>query len=112
MIMALLEGADSSKLLEQTKILYPDAEPAHIFLEVIPFFDTEILRIARGYTRNKAKLSFVEVAQVILSGTAQAMEIETGKRIAVTLKKYPKHYDALKIVVQEMIRQLNGLIED
>lgn len=112
MIIALMEGAGASKLLEQTKILYPDAVAAHIFLEVIPLFDQQILKMARSYAKSKGKIEFVEVAQVILSGAASGMEIETGKKIAVTLKKYPKNYEALKLVVHEMIKQLNYLIED
>jgi hypothetical protein len=35
-----------------------------------------------------------------------------AKKVALAIKKYPKYYDALKIVVQEMIKQLNYLIED
>lgn len=111
-IIALMEGADASKLLMELKILYPDAVAAHIFLEVIPLFGPEILKLAYDYAKAKGKLEFVEVAQVILSGAASGMEIETGKKVAAALKKHPKHYEALKIVVKEMIKQLNYLIED
>ncbi|MGE5187604.1 MAG: hypothetical protein ACM3JE_01105, partial [Betaproteobacteria bacterium] len=101
--MALMEGADANKLLAQTKALYPDAEIAHCFLEIIPLFDPEIMRMAYGYVKGKGTIEFTEVAQVILSGAAAAMDIETGKKIAIILKKYPKYYAALKTVVQEMI---------
>lgn len=111
-ILALMEGADANELLAQMKILYPDAVAAHIFLEVIPLFGPEILKLAYDYAKTKGKLEFVEVAQVILSGAASGMEIETGKKVALAIKRYPKYYNALKIVVQEMIKQLNYLIED
>jgi hypothetical protein len=93
MIMALMEGA-------------------HCFLEIIPLFDPEIMRMAYGYVKGKGTIEFTEVAQVILSGAAAAMDIETGKKIAIILKKYPKYYAALKTVVQEMINQLSQLIVD
>jgi hypothetical protein len=112
MIMALLEGADSNKLLAQTKTLFPDAEVTHCFLEIIPLFDPEIMRMAYGYAKGKGKLEFTEVAQVILSGAAASMDMETGRKIALILKKYPKYYDALKTVVKEMINQLSQLIID
>jgi predicted transcriptional regulator len=112
MIMSLMEGSDANKLLERTKILYPNADAAHIFLEVIPMFDPQILKLSYNYAKAKGKLEFVEVAQVILSGAAAGLEIETGKKVADALKKHPKHYEALKTVVQEMIKTLNYLIED
>ena len=112
MILALMDGADASKLLAETKILYPDAEVAHIFLEVIPLFDHEVLKMTYGYAKGKGKLEFAEVAQITLSGALSGMEIETGKRVANVLKKHPTHYAALKMVVQEMINTLNQLIEE
>jgi hypothetical protein len=111
MIMALMEGADADKLLQQTKKIYPTAEVTHCFLEIIPLFDPEIMRMAYSYAKGKGKLEFADVAQVVLSGAA-AMDIETGKKIAIILKKYPKYYAALKMVVQQMIDQLNQLIID
>ena len=112
MIMALMEGADADKLLAQTKTLNPDAEITHCFLQVIPLFDPVIIRTAYSYVKGKGTLEFAEVAQIILSGTAEAMDIETGKRIATILKQYPEQYAKLKYVVQEMIKTLSQLIEE
>jgi hypothetical protein len=112
MILALMDGADANKLLAETKLLYPNAEVAHIFLEIIPLFDPEVLKMTYGYAKGKGKLEFAEVAQITLSGALSGMEIETGKKVANVLKKHPTHYAALKMVVQEMINTLNQLIQD
>jgi len=40
------------------------------------------------------------------------MDIETAKKIAVILKRYPDQYAQLKFVVQEMINMLSQLIID
>jgi hypothetical protein len=112
MILALMDGADANKLLAETKIPYPDAEVAHIFLEIVPLFDPEVLKMTYGYAKGKGKLEFAEVAQITLSGALSGMEIDTGKKVANALKKHPTHYAALRVVVQEMINTLNQLIEE
>jgi hypothetical protein len=112
MIMALMEGANADKLLQLTKNLYPEAEIAHCFLEIIPLFDPVIVRTSYSYVKGKGKLQFAEVAQLILSGAAESMDIETGKKISVILKKYPDQYIQFKFVVQEMITLLSQLISD
>jgi hypothetical protein len=40
------------------------------------------------------------------------MDIETGKKVVATLRKYPDEYAKLKMAVQLMIDQLNQLITD
>ena len=107
-----MEGASSDKLLEETKILYPEAKIIHCFLEIMPFFDPEVIRMAYSNVKGKGKLGFIEVATLILSEAAMPMDIETGKKVATILKKYPDEYAQLKMVVQEMINQLSQLIAD
>jgi hypothetical protein len=111
-ITALNEGADAKILLQTTKKFYPNAEAAHIFLEIVPYFDFEIIKMAQTYIQNKENLTFAEVAQVILSGAASGMEVEQAKGIVTILKRYPNHYNALKMIIEVMIKQLNSLIED
>ncbi len=112
MILAMIDGADVNRLLELTKIIYPDVEVAHIFLEVIQLLGVDTLRVTYGYAKGKGKLEFAEVLQITLAGALSAVEIDTGKKVAKVLKKYPTYYAALKSVVEEMIRTLNQLIED
>lgn len=112
MILALLECASSEKLLRQTQILYPEVKIMHCFLEIMPFFDPEVVKMAYSSVKGKGKLEPVEVAQLILSGAAMPMDVETGKKVAATLKKYPQQYEALKIAIQFLIDQLKQVIAD
>ncbi len=112
MYLALMEGVSAERLLEKSKILYPDAKIIHCFLEIIPFFDSEFIKMSYSAVKGKGKLEPIEVLQLILSGVGTAMDVETGKRIALTLKKYPQQYEALKAAIQFMIDQLQQIIKD
>jgi hypothetical protein len=111
-IMALMEGANAKKLLERTKSLCPDAEITHCFLEIMPLFDPEVVKMAYSNVKGKGKLGPIEVVTLILSGAAMPMEIETGKKVAAILKKYPVQYALLKNAVELMIEQLKQLIAE
>jgi hypothetical protein len=111
-IIALMEGASPDKLLEQTKILYPNAKTTHCFLEMIPFIHPEVTRMAYSSIKEKGKLGFIKVATLFLSQTAIAMDDETAKKLITILKKYPDKYNILKTKIQEMINQLNQLITE
>lgn len=112
MIMALMEGASSDKLLAQTKILYPQAKIIHCFLEMMPFIDPEVTRMAYSSVKGKGKFGFVEVATLFLSQAAMPMDIETAKKLKIVLKKYPDQYNMLKLAIQTMIDQLSQLVND
>lgn len=112
MIMALMEGASADKLLEQTKILYPDTKIIHSFLEITPFFHPQVMKLAYSTVKEKGKLGFAEVATLFISQASIAMDIETAKKLTLTLKKYPDEYKKLKMVVQLMIDQLSLLITE
>jgi hypothetical protein len=112
MIMALMEGANADKLLEQTRIIFPDAEITQCFLEIMPLFDPEVVKMAYSNVKGKGTLGPIEVVTLILSGAAMPMEIDTGKKIASILKKYPVQYALLKNAVELMIEQLKQLIVD
>ena len=68
--------------------------------------------MAQTYAKVKENLTFAEVAREILLGAASGMEIEEEKKIVTILKRYPKHYYALKMIIEVMIKQLSYLIED
>ena len=110
--MAMMEGASSKKLLEQTRVLYPDAEIIHCFLEMMPFIEPEVTRMAYANVKGKGKFGFIEVATLFLSQAAKPMDIETAKELKTVLKKYPDQYNMLKLAVQTMIDQLTQLISD
>jgi predicted transcriptional regulator len=112
MIMALMEGASSDKLLTQTKSLYPDEKIVHCFLEMMPFIDPEVTRMAYSSVKGKGKFGFIEVATLFLSQAAMPMDIETAKKLKNVLKKYPDQYTMLKLAIQTMIDQLSQLVND
>jgi hypothetical protein len=111
-IMALMEGADSGKLLEQTKIVFPEAKNTHCFLEIMPLFDTIFIKMAYSNVKGKGKLSFSDVAKLILSGAATPIEIETAQKISFILKKYPDQYAQLKIVTELARKNLDTLVSE
>ena len=112
MIMAMMEGASSEKLLKQTKILYPDAEIIHCFLEMMPFIDPEVMKMSYASVKGKGKFGFIEVATLFLSQAAMPMDIETAKELKKVLKKYPVQYNMLKLAIQTMIDQLSELVSE
>ena len=112
MIMAMMEGASSKKLLEQTRTLYPEAKIIHCFLEMMPFIDPEVTKMAYSNVKGKGKLGFIEVASLFLSQAAVPMEIETAKQLTTVLKNYPEQYSILKEAIKTMIDQLSQLISD
>lgn len=112
MIMALMEGANADRLLEQTKILYPDSKIIHSFLEITPFIHPQVMRLTYSTVKEKGKLGFAEVATLYISQAAIGMDFETAKKFALTLKKYPEEYSKLRMAVQLMIAQLNQLITE
>ena len=112
MMMALMEGASSDELLAQTKLLYPDAKPIHCFLEIVPFFDPELTKMAYSSVKGKGKFGFIEVATLFLSQAAIPTDFETVKKVKNVLKKYPDQYKILKLAIQTMIDQLNQLLRD
>jgi hypothetical protein len=111
-LIALMEGTSADKLLEKTRTLYPDAKVTHCFLQIMPLFDPAVIRMAHSNVKGKGKLGSIELVQLILSGAALPMEMETGQAIVKVLKDYPEQYELLKISVKFMIDQLSQLISD
>ena len=112
MVMALLEGASSEKLFEQTKTLYPDSKITHCFLEIMPFIRPEVLKIGYSLVKENKTLGIGEVSTVLYSQSSNQMDVETVKNLADTLKKYPDEYNKFKTNIQATINQLNELIQN
>lgn len=108
-LIAIMEGANLNKLLEQTKTLYPENKNAHCFLEIAPLFDPQLMRMAYSSLKGKDKIGSREIIILFLSQPSIAMDGETAKKLVTTLQKYPVEYNKLKNAVQEMKNQLNQL---
>jgi hypothetical protein len=111
-MMALVEGANSKKLLKQTKTIYPENKTAHCFLEIIPLFDPQVIRMAYSSVKGKGKLGIREIIMLFLSQPSIAMDSKAAKKITFILKKYPKEYSIFKRTIQTMIDQLSQLITE
>ena len=110
--MALLEGSNPDKLLRQTKILYPNAENTHFFLEIAPLIHPEVMKIAYSSIRGKEKLGIKEIITLYLSQPSIAIDGKTANEFIVTLKKHPNQYNSFKNTAQKMINQLSKLITE
>jgi hypothetical protein len=111
-VMALTEGANPDKLLKQYKILYPDAESTHCFLEIASLIHPEVMKIAYSSIRGKDKLGTNEIIMLYLSEPSIAMDDKTAYEFTAILKKYPNQYNAFKNTAQKMINQLSKLITE
>lgn len=109
-VMALLEGASSDKLLEQTKILYPNVKTLHCFLEVVPYITPEIIEMTVPLTERKKRLEISDL--FILAFSTNTMDHKTAEEFKAKLEKYPELYDEFKTRIQAMINQLNQLIKE
>lgn len=112
MIMALMEGANSEKLLAQAKKVYPEDKNIHVFLEIAPSFHPEVVKMAYSSVKGKGKIGVAEVILLFLSQPAIAMDAEPANKVTAVLKKYPDEYRKLKTAVEEMINRLSQLIAE
>ena len=112
MVMALMESANPDKLLKQTKILYPNAENTHCFLEIAPLIHPEVMKIAYSSIRGRDKLGINEIIILYLSQPSIAIDDKTANDFIATLKKYPNQYTMFKNIAQKMINQLSKLITE
>ena len=112
MVMALMESANPDKLLKQTKILYPNAENTHFFLEIAPLIHPEVMKIAYSSIRGRDKLGINEIIILYLSQPSIAIDDKTANDFIATLKKYPNQYTIFKNTAQKMINQLSKLITE
>jgi hypothetical protein len=111
-VMALMEGADPDNLLKQHKILCPDAEGTHFFLEVASLIHPEVMKIVYSSIRGRDKLGINEIIILYLSQPSIAIDDKIANEFIATLKKYPNQYTMFKNTAQKMINQLSKLITE
>ncbi|MDG6223511.1 MAG: hypothetical protein QCH99_09665 [Candidatus Bathyarchaeota archaeon] len=111
-VMALMEGANFDRLLEQAKILYPDAKTLHCFLEIMPYTKPELLKLGYSIIKGKKEVGMSELATLTFSKSANQMSAEDGKKFVATLEKYPEEYKEFKTKIQSAIDQLSQLITE
>jgi hypothetical protein len=111
-VTAMLEGANRTFLLKESKRLFPDAKILHCFLEVIQHMNPMMMQLAGNVIKNKGTMDFADLMTILISDTNYEIDAEIMKKIVAVLKKYPAEYEQAKILIQQMIEKLSQLISD
>jgi len=109
-IAAMLEGADKSLLLEESKRVFPNEEIVHCFVEVI-YTNPKVVQLAHNVVKNKGTIEFADLLTVLVAD-ATSEDVDTMKKLVVVLKKYPEMYEQAKILIRQMMEQLGQLVRD
>ena len=112
MIMAMLEGVNPAILLDETKKLFPDRKMVHCFLELVPYMNQIVLRLAYSSVKGGGKLEFKDMATIIISQAGIPMEVENLEKFVAVFRKYPEEYQKLRRLIQIVIDQLKRLKSD
>ncbi|MFA5364914.1 MAG: hypothetical protein WC325_07015 [Candidatus Bathyarchaeia archaeon] len=111
-IIAILEGADRILILDESKRLFPEAKILHCFLELVEHLNPMVLQLGLNVVEKKGDMDFAGLMTILISDTTSENDAETMNRIVAVLKNYPQEYEKAKILIQQMINQLNQLIID
>ena len=99
-------------ILQESRKLFPDTKILHCFLELIQHMNPLVLQLARDIVKKKGNMDFVGLMTVLSSDSIFESDADTTKKIFDLLKKYPEEYEQIKILIQDMIAQLQNLIND
>jgi hypothetical protein len=111
-IMAILEGANIEKLSKQAQNLRPDNKALHLFLEIAPYIDRQIIEMTYSSVRETGEIDFMDVMSLLFLQAPTEMDMENAKKLSKALKKYPEEYKILKEAKKFIIKQLNRIIPD
>jgi hypothetical protein len=111
-VLAILEGANHEKMSKQAQKLHPDDKALHLFLDVAPYIDRQIIEMTYSSVKESGDLDFMDVMNVLFLQAPTEMDRENAKKLSVTLKKYPEEYKILKQAKKFIIKQLNQIIPD
>ena len=110
-ITAILEGAERSVLIEKGKMVFSNAK-VHCFLEVVEHMNPAVLYLARKVVKDKEELDFIDIMSLLVSDAMFETDVETMKKTFAGLKKYPEWYEQGKMIIEQIIEQLQQLISD
>jgi hypothetical protein len=111
-VLAILEGANQEKMSKQTQELRPDDKALHLFLDIAPYIDRQIIEMTYSSVKESGELDFMNVMNVLFLQAPTEMDMENAKKLSVALKKYPEEYKILKQAKKFIIKQLNQIIPD
>lgn len=111
-LTAILEGASPTDLLAQSREVYPDNQMLQYFLEMIPNFNQDIVRIAFTALKNKGKLEPADLVSIMITQMQTDAPMKTFIRALETLRKYPKEYKQFKQNITQIRENFNKLMEN
>jgi hypothetical protein len=108
-LTALIEGASPTDLLTQTKEVYPNNQMLQYFLEIIPNFNPDIVRIALTALKNKGKLEPVDLGTIFFTQMDTNATHDKFANALEIMKKYPKEHKHFKQQITQMRKNFNIL---
>jgi len=107
--VALVEGADTTNLLQTTLKSYPNDKTLQCCLELSPLLGLEGFRIALLAIQNKGKLDDSDTMKILLTHAQKDVSIEQFRELIEILKKYPKEYYETRKRLSQISKTLTEL---
>lgn len=110
-IAALTEGVSSTDLLEVTKQIYPDKQMLTLALEMAPYLNPNIFKIALTTLKTKGKLEPTDLISIMI----MQMQIDTPMTAFIQalqiLRSHPKEYEQFKQKITQTRENFSKLSE-
>ena len=108
-LTALIEGASPADLLTQSRQVYPNSQMLQYFLEIIPNFNPDIVRIALTAFKNKGKLEPVDLGTIFFTQMDTDTTYDKFANALEIMEKYPKEHKRFKEQLTLMRKNFNRL---
>jgi hypothetical protein len=110
-LVAMLEGASSSGLLNRVNEVYPENKILQYCLEIGPKLNPEVFRIGLSALKNKGTLEPIDLTTIMLTQMQTETSEKTVKEALKILKKYPLEHNRLKKQLSETRADLDQIEE-
>ena len=104
--VALVEGADSTNLLQKTLKSYPNDKTLQCCLELSPLLGLEGFKIALSTIQNKGNLDNSDTMRIFLAHAQKDVSVKQFRKLIEILKRYPKEYYETKKHLSQIIKTL------
>jgi hypothetical protein len=108
-LTALVERASPTELLAKAKEVYPNDQTLQYFLEMVPYFNIDVVRIAHTALRNKGKLEPADLGTIFFTQADTNTTFDILLKALATMRKYPKMYEPFKQQFSRLKRNFNKL---
>jgi len=108
-VVAVIDGVDSSILLERTREIYPDHGVLLYSLEIAPKLNPEVFRIGYSMIKNKGKLESSDLDTILFTQMQAETSPQAFSEALAILKRYPEHYKSFKARIEKMSENLDRI---